>query len=582
MSASLLRYTEQAAVILIGHTREPALDEVGKYMVEAFGVAYNWLPNYASYKTLLQGYEHVLLICSPVGPQETADFIEFCNQERAHISSGKFRILTYTQKLPQPAEQALLKLGVLECLTPDLNSKTLKLKVELHSSLVLSAAQNQSLPATGHSNIQFTNPLQMRGDFWLFPENRLARFLFGHWTITMIGPPAALGHFIEAGSRHWVYKARAHDLQFQMDAGYQWHFYGDQAPLVNEVFYSFCGKEPRLEYTHESGQILQRFAVQAESRSVAIARNSTHALRLMPRIRKEMEKLYRDQPNRVIEFPEWVWPKDSPTPPKKNKKKTAKEEPVYQEAPSSPEQSDAESDQFKKLLQSQEKLFSTISTREERDEILRNAVTGGAPTIIWAKEEPGKINAELVEYKEMFQEIIFHIPNKVQLIQLETILANSSIEVLLLRVNLDWGVLFSMAQTSRLQLKGPNLVIPVPSKLFKVQRRKHFRYELSLDSKIYINTPKGQFKVINISAGGLLFEGDDQFTVGDKLGTSTVEVLKQSIESTLEFRWKKPLRRLGFFHYGVQFLDLTPERLDELDHVYLDAGYEEFLKTESS
>ena len=214
--------------------------------------------------------------------------------------------------------------------------------------------------------------------------------------------------------------------------------------------------------------------------------------------------------------------------------------------------------------------FEPITDIKEAEIQIRQAASEFAAATLWSENQQHLINTHISRYDSTERTIFVHTPNDMKPAQFMDDLAQKNVSELYFSISCSRSNVFFKAKFLGCDSHG--IQFQFPAKVFKVQRRKDFRFPVPDGRVIKITYPDPLFpenelskKVVDLSAGGLSFIVDDSeealYSQDLELHHMKFKVNGRDIEADGVVRHVRALPPGGRYKgvkIGIQFLHVKP------------------------
>lgn len=222
--------------------------------------------------------------------------------------------------------------------------------------------------------------------------------------------------------------------------------------------------------------------------------------------------------------------------------------------------------------------FVPVDDEKEARLILKESASTVASVMLWTKNQEKVLQTHLSAFSESESTLFAWVPPGEKPEEFSQVLSKIPESECYFSLSAPQANIFFKAKYIGFDDGG--LKFGLPQKIFKVQRRKDFRFQIPQGHVLRVefedlldSTKTLRPKVLDISAGGLAFIVDETeealFTQGLKIRNIQFQVKGRKITAHGEVRHKRPLppesQQTGY-KVGVIFLDLKPA-----DHQYISA-----------
>ena len=206
------------------------------------------------------------------------------------------KIVVFNFSKDRNFEKAIAKLGILDLVETNVNTKALKFKIDfwmksLSAQVKNSAAANaqkiKTLDANKNvekkneavvaaSGINWLDPLEVEDDIWILKQDSDCKKVLSKWLVRLLGPSPYVGQWTELKSGLWRFDLKETERNLYLSNEGEWYFTGDQKPdfVWKENVWLISGDNFDLYFKDSSGR---HSRLNCHSKVISVCKNSMFA-----------------------------------------------------------------------------------------------------------------------------------------------------------------------------------------------------------------------------------------------------------------------------------------------------------------
>jgi hypothetical protein len=235
-----------------------------------------------------------LVIASLRDKSDLANIISFTRLAKNIAKDTGIKVIVINYASNVSFERSVLKLGIVDLITPNINPNALKFKLDflmrslstsvklkkakLSSQLVKGGAGLGSDPNNrpdGHTPF-WAKPLEMPNDIWLIRSEFDCKKILSRWLVKLMGPGPKISEWTELKPGVWRFDVQDSKRDSFIIGEGSWYFVGEVKPEFNkqENLWFFCGEKFDL-FFKDSQHFHHR--IQCKDKFLTICKNSPSA-----------------------------------------------------------------------------------------------------------------------------------------------------------------------------------------------------------------------------------------------------------------------------------------------------------------
>lgn len=251
--------------------------------------------------------QNCLIIVNVASKDDLIQLATFVKNSRKVFKSAIIKIVAVNSTENKQFEKAILKLGNIEILEPNVNVKALRFKMDFWMKAMRGQAKKfgtlnqKTIEASGTEavaevkSLVQTPPLESENDIWLLQRESDCKRIIGRWMVKLMGPGPYVGQWNDVPNKPGVYafQIKKSFVDELISGEGNWLYRGDQKPEFNwqENRWMFTGDNFEL-FFYDGKTILSR--VKLAEKVLTIAGNSVFA--------KTKESIIIDSFNKELVF----------------------------------------------------------------------------------------------------------------------------------------------------------------------------------------------------------------------------------------------------------------------------------------
>lgn len=564
----------------------------------------------------LQGVDHVgraVIVVSASDLKHLKIATNLTGRLKAQIQSGLVKVTVISSLEHSDLPKFLKKQGCEELISPDINPKGLKLKLQRLMSLVEAAwaksPKSRAAARAGKENaaeddqdsrqakkgvVKAVAAVKVADDCWII-RGKAFKYLQNMWIIRVLGPSPSAGRWIKVDGKNdvWCWTPRDPANNPFVTEGV-WTFYGRQ-PENKEKLWVFVGETPRLTYSRGGEDICNRFEANKDL-LLRVARNSQAALRKSAAIAATFEDQRRiKKPTGVGDTTEL--PAETSSLPilesAENTADSGDEQAIEVEAPEdlaigppAPLFSDGKFGNktgvdperlpfYEEVLDElgpKPEMFHVVSDRKDCLALIRESAHLCAPAILWTRGQKFRADTLVSHFNPDKGTLGIRFPGDFDWPRLLKTLEEVGAQEVYFNANLGRTAIFFKQPLSDLREGEKAIEVSCPDRIYEVQRRHDLRHNLRPDEPNQVrlvleDNSETRWKILNISTGGagLVREaGPDDATGalarGTRIKRISFQIYGREVACAARVAWIKQSSDPGTgqeIRLGVQFDKIT-------------------------
>lgn len=574
---------------------------------------------------LLDANKHYVIFCQLNNVDSLKELIPLLKTQRAKILSGKVRLMVLNRLTHLSVPRILGKMGFSDVISsPVVKASGLVPRIENQ----LASGGRLYFTEVDTSGVSISDPLEIPSNSWLLRDPKDARRVRDQWIVDLIGPGPSAGRWVKKEGQpdisplltsmneelFWEWIPRMPGQNPFTEPNSTWSFYGKR-PYFSDFHWIFVSSKPQLTYLKNGESIADYFKLDP-SGVLRIADNSKIALKKWNAIQASILSDYRIPISKIDTRPKiWTFSKEVSRNPIKIKgdltpavtsnliandasSKVWHNLIGFEEAeaplPGSSEKDVQPTNKITSVVTAPEvkntpevdsmlkiqlnnSLFRPVENSDHRYRYLMELAQANCRAVLWTRGQKLRVSV-LADYFDLAnQSLRLQKTIESDYRELCKQIQGGSEEPLFVNFGLFTGALFFVLPICRLTLVEDQVSIPISSDLYEVQRRIYPRYQIPNDQKIYLYVGSRNYRILNLSAGGVAIQiktvDEKYFEKGIRFDTVLFQIQEYEFRCGAQVRWirKNPDHTL---QAGIQFIGLSAESEEKINLYVYEHGFQ--------
>lgn len=227
--------------------------------------------------------------------KDKSDLLQLANLVKGYKTTAKktaVKVVVFQFFKDKDIEKAISKLGILDVIQPNIQTKALKYKFDFwikalkgqirHLAKDIKQAQKNAEPKSEKSSQDsafsptWIEGLNLENDIWLTKNDYDCKRVLSKWLVKLIGPGPAISQWTEIEKNLWKFEIKETEKEQFIAGDGDWYFSGDQKPdyIWKENVWIFTGEKLDLYFRNAMSSSSR---MKSEEKSLSICKNSIHA-----------------------------------------------------------------------------------------------------------------------------------------------------------------------------------------------------------------------------------------------------------------------------------------------------------------